>query len=174
MSVAVVLRPVPQPSPVWNRRLTEWGLIALLVIALAAVLARQVREVRGQAELAHIKSTLGALRTALVLAHLETAAASRPGGSQVVAPVQRNPFAALRPPLANYVGLADPQALALMPGGRWVFDPDCGCVGYRPAEAALLESPQDAVALWFRVGASTGPTQITALQPYVWMGQFVD
>ena len=168
------LRPAPQPSPVWNTRLAEWGLVLLLVVALGAVLAYQVREMRGQAELAQIKSTLGALRTALVVAHLEAAVGKGRTGGHAVLPAQSNPFTALQQPPANYAGLADPQALAVLPGGSWVFDPGCGCIGYRPSEAAWLESPKDAGALWFRVGASTGPTQITAVQPYVWMGQAVD
>lgn len=168
------LRPAPQPSPVWNTRLTEWGLMALLVIVLGAVLAYQVREVRGQAELAQIKNTLGALRTALVVAHLEAAVAKARAGVQAVVPAQRNPFLALQQLPANYAGLADPQALAVLPGGSWVFDPGCGCIGYRPLEATRLELPADTGAMWFRVGASAGPAQVTALQPYVWMGQAVN
>lgn len=169
-----VLRPAPQPSPVWNTRLAEWGLVLLLVVALGAVLAYQVREMRGQAELAQIKSTLGALRTALVVAHLQSAVAGSRGGGQAVVLAQRNPFAALQQPPANYAGLADPQALAVLPGGSWVFDPGCACIGYRPLEATWLESPKDAMALWFRVEAAAGPMQITAMQPYVWMGQPLD
>jgi len=146
----------------------------VLVIALGTALAYQVRNVGGQAELAQIKSTLGALRTALVVAHLQSAVAGSRGGGQAVVLAQRNPFAALQQPPAHYAGLADPQALAVLPGGSWVFDPGCACIGYRPLEATWLESPKDAVALWFRVEAAAGPMQITALQSYVWMGQSVE
>ena len=148
--------------------------MVVLVIVLAAVFAHQVRELRGQAELAQIKSTLGALRTALVVAHLEANVAStRPQGGAVVQ-AQRNPFAALQQSPPNYAGLANPEALATLPGGSWVFDPECRCIGYRPTEAAWLQAPAGAAALWFRVATSAGPLQITPLQAYIWMGQRVD
>ncbi len=168
------LRPAAQPAPVWNARLTEWGAVVVLVLVLGMVLAYQARELRGQAELAQIKGTLGALRTALVVAHLESKVAStRPEGG-VVVPAQRNPFDALQQSPPNYAGLAGPEALAALPGGSWVFDPVCRCIGYRPTESAWLQSPVGAVSMWFRLGSTEGPLQITAQEPYVWMGQPVD
>ena len=145
-----------------------------LVIVLAAVFTQQAREVRGQAELAHIKSTLGALRTALVVAHLEEAIASNRAKTGHVVQAQRNPFAALQQLPPNYAGVAGPEALAALPSGSWVFDPVCSCIGYRPTESAWLQSPEGVVSMWFRVGSVAGPLQIKAQQPYVWMGQAVD
>lgn len=145
-----------------------------LVILLGAVFTHQTRAMRGQAELAQIKSTLGALRTALVVAHLESAVAGTRAKGTLVAQAQRNPFAALQQLPANYVGLAGPEALAALPGGRWVFDPECSCIGYRPTEPAWLQAPEGVAAMWFRVVPSGGLLQITAQQPYVWMGQAVD
>jgi len=168
------LRPAAQPSPVWGARLTEWGVMVALVTILGAVFAHQAREVRGQAELAQIKSTLGALRTAMVVAHLEEAVASTRAKPALVVQAQRNPFAALQQLPPNYAGLASPDALAALPGGSWVFDPECSCIGYRPTEAAWLQSPEGVGAMWFRVASLNGPLQITAQQPYVWMGQAVD
>jgi len=168
------LRPLPQPSPVWGTRLTEWGVMVVLVILLGAVFAHQTRELRGQAELAQIKSTLGALRTALVVAHLEEAVTSTRTSGALVVRAQRNPFAALRQPPPNYAGLADPDTLAALPGGSWVFDSGCSCIGYRPIEPAWLQSPEGVRAMWFRVASTSGPPQITAQQSYVWMGQPVD
>lgn len=148
--------------------------MVVLVLALGAVLAHQARELRGQAELAQIKGTLGALRTALVVAHLASNVAStRPQEGSVVQ-AQRNPFATLQQFPPNYAGLAGPEALAALPGGSWVFDPACSCVGYRPTELEWLEAPTGAVSMWFRVGSTGGPLQITAQQPYVWMGQPVN
>lgn len=148
--------------------------MVLLLIVLGAVLAHQMRALRGQAELAHIKSTLGTLRTALVVVHLESNVAStRPQGGAVVQ-AQRNPFAALQQPPPSYAGLAGPEALVALPGGSWVFDPVCSCIGYRPSEPAWLQAPTGAVSMWFRVHASGGPLQISAQQSYVWMGQPVD
>lgn len=168
------LRPAAQPSPVWNAHLAEWGLVAALVLVLGAVLAHHAREVRGQAELAQVKSTLGVLRTALVVAHLDAAVAGSRAGRQPAVGVQHNPFAALQQLPPGYAGLAGPEALAALPGGSWVFDPVCNCIGYRPTEPAWLQYPVGAVSMWFRVGATSGPLQINAHQPYVWMGQAVD
>ncbi len=168
------LRPAAQPAPVWNARLTEWGAVVVLVLALGMVLAYQARELRGQAELAQIKGTLGALRTALVVAHLESKVASTRPERGVVVPAQRNPFDALQQSPPNYAGLAGTVALAALPGGSWVFDPVCSCIGYRPSEPAWLQAPTGAVSMWFRVHASGGPLQISAQQSYVWMGQPVD
>jgi hypothetical protein len=159
---------------VWRARLTEWGVVLALVIVLAAVLGYQWREVRAQAELAHVQSTLGALRTALVVAHLKAAVDSARKDNQSPAPLPRNPFAVLEKAPPNYAGLADPQRLAALPGGSWVYDPGCGCIGYSPLEAGRLEAPQNAGALWFRVGSTVGPPHITAQQVYVWMGQAVE
>ncbi len=168
------LRPPAQPSPVWGARLTEWGVVLALAVVLVAVLGYQWREVRAQAELAQIQSTLGALRTALVVAHLKAAVDSARQDNQSAALLPHNPFAMLEQPPPNYAGLADPQRLAALPGGSWVYDPGCGCIGYSPLEAAWLEAPKNAGALWFRVGATVGPPQITAQQRYVWMGQAVN
>ena len=167
------LRPPARPAPVWGARLTEWGVVLALVIVLAAVLGNQWREVRAQAELAQVQSTLGALRTALVVAHLKAAVDDARQDNQSAALVPRNPFAVLQQPPPNYAGLADPQRLAALPDGSWVYDPGCGCIGYSPLEASRLDAPKNAGALWFRVGATAGPPQITAQQAYVWMGQAV-
>jgi hypothetical protein len=148
--------------------------MAVLVVVLGAVFAHQAREVRGQAELAQIKSTLGALRTALVVAHLESAVAGNRTQGGLVAQVQRNPFAALQQLPPNYVGVAGPETLAALPRGSWVYDPVCNCIGYHPTESAWLQSPEGVVSMWFRVGSAAGPLQIKAQQSYVWMGQAVD
>lgn len=166
----------------WGRRLTEWGVLLALMLVVFGVGYAQTQRLRGQAELARLKSTLGVLRTALVVAHLErTVQAERklPGStaaadSPELPPVSRNPFLALAHLPANYLGESNPLALVDLPGGNWVFDPACQCIGYRPSETGWLEAPEGAVALWFQVSAPPGPLQITASQPYVWMGQKVE
>ncbi len=165
------VRPVAQPSPVWSGRLAEWGVLVFLVLVLAAIFAHQVRQVRGEAELARIKSTLGALRTALVIAHLQSAVTSATGSAAIA---QRNPFLALAALPVNYAGLADAEALASLPAGSWAFDPACACVGYRPMEENRLESPPGATTLWFQVSQLPGPLQIRAELPYRWMGQAIE
>lgn len=155
--------------------MAEWGVLVLLVLVMATVFVWQIRDVRGQAELSQIKSTLGALRTALVVAHLEAAVAGSRGKAEPSAtPNQRNPFLALASLPANYAGLADAEALAALPGGSWVFDPACVCVGYRPMDTDRLDLPRGAQALWFQVSKPPGPLQINPQLFYVWMGQTVD
>jgi hypothetical protein len=177
------LRPPAAPSPVWGRRLTEWGVLLALILVVVGVGYGQIQRLRGQAELARLQSTLGALRTALVVAHLErTVQAQRSPlagnaaveAQPVVPPVSRNPFLALARLPPNYLGESSPLALVDLPGGNWVFDAACQCIGYRPSETGWLEAPADAVALWFQVSAPPGPLQITARQPYIWMGQKVE
>jgi hypothetical protein len=176
------LRPPAAPSPVWGRRLTEWGVLLALILVVVGVGYAQTQRLRGEAELARLRSTLGALRTALVVAHLEHEVAAQKKGSMGLAttdapelrPVSRNPFLALERLPPNYLGESNPLALVDLPGGNWVFDADCQCIGYRPSEAGWLEAPANAVALWFQVGAPPGPLQITASHSYVWMGQKVE
>ena len=60
-------RSAPQPAPFWSVRIVEWSLLAAVIVLLVLLFARQVRVIQGQGELAAVKSTLGALRTALVL-----------------------------------------------------------------------------------------------------------
>lgn len=149
-------------------------MLLLLLLVLAAVFVHQLREVRGQAELAQIKSTLGALRTALVVAHLETAVRGPSNPVLSAVAVSRNPFLVLSALPANYAGLASPEALDALPGGSWVFDPVCACVGYRPLDADRVDSPAGVQALWFRVSQPPGPLQISPQLAYRWMGQTVD
>jgi hypothetical protein len=172
--VATERSPVP-PLPLWQGRLAEWGVLMMVVLVLAFALARELRHMRGQAELAQLKSTLGALRTALVIAHLQSALPRQTGGlSGSVANVQRNPFAVLQQFPASYAGEGGPEVLSQLPGGSWVFDPRCVCIGYQPMEPDWLDSPREATALWFRVSAPPGPLQLSAEQHYVWMGQALD
>jgi hypothetical protein len=176
------LCPPAAPSPVWGRRLTEWGVLLALILVVVGVGYGQIQRLRGQAELARLQSTLGALRTALVVAHLERTVQAQQnlstetttGAATTLPPVSRNPFLALARLPPNYLGESNPLALVDLPGGNWVFDPACQCIGYRPSEAGWLEAPDGAVALWFQVSAPPGPLQITATQPYVWMGQKVE
>ena len=182
-----VVRPAAAPSPLGGRRLAEWGVLLALILVVVATGYFQTQRLRGQAELAQLQSTLGALRTALVVAHLERTvrspqtpqaqAGQSDGSAAIEAPVllsvSRNPFLALARLPPNYLGESTPLALVDLPGGNWMFDSACQCIGYKPSDIGWLEVPTDAVALWFQVSAPPGLLRITARQPYVWMGQKV-
>ncbi len=58
--------------PVWSTRSFEWALLALCIAVVMGVLWRYGQQVRAQSERAAVQSTLGALRTALVLDYVHS------------------------------------------------------------------------------------------------------
>lgn len=157
--------------PWLTRRAAEWSILLLLALALIGVFGQQFRSVQGQGELAAIQSTLGALRTALVIDHLQSAVA----GNKAVVPPQRNPFLVLGRLPSNYAGVLGAVTKAgAIPPGNWVFDAYCNCIGYEPLYAYALEEAGDAPMLWFRVSAPPGPLQIAPMQAYRWQGQVIN
>jgi hypothetical protein len=67
----VINRSPPRHMPLWGVKIVEWTLLLSVVFVLVWVFARQVQVLQGQAELEAVRSTLGALRTALVIDHLK-------------------------------------------------------------------------------------------------------
>ena len=164
-------RPAQGSFLFFNQRLVEWALVVLLIGALVVAFLHQARVIQRQAEFAGIRTTLGALRTALVMQHLQ---AQMPGQSQSVAMMQRNPFDLLERRPVNYRGVIQAKSLSLLPSGGWVFEPVCGCVGYLPLDGAEFDSASGDAVAWFVVNTSVLPYQLTAKEPYVWQGQVLD
>jgi len=81
-----------------------------------------------------------------------------------------NPFALLQQASVNYAGEVPAALLQEVAGGSWVFDKRCGCVGYKPQDAAVLDTPAGAQAVWFVVELTGAAPQLRPLQPYVWSG----
>ena len=153
----------------WNRRLTEWTLVTLVLVALIWVFGRQVRAVQSQSERAAVQSTVGVLRTALVVDHVTQQAR---GAANRAAPL--NPFLLLKTVPTNFAGvgsMADADAMVL---GAWVFDAECACIGYRLLYPEALDAPEGAQAVWFRIGGPAGALQIQPLTRYVWQGQVLN
>lgn len=148
--------------------MVEWSILAVVILLLLLVFVRQVWVVKGQAELAAVKTTLGALRTAFVLDHLHNEVRSR---ASPVGLVQHNPFELLQRHPVNYRGEVTAAAAAAVPAGSWVFDPVCTCVGYLPMHAEWLDSPSGAAMVWYEVSGEPGPLQLTAKEIYTWHGQ---
>lgn len=163
-------RRAPQELPSWSRT-TEWSLLALVILVLVLVLTWQVRVLQGQAELSAIKTTLGALRTALVLEHLRTRVLVNP---QATASVQPNPFELLQHLPVNYRGVMGPADAAATPAGSWVFDPECPCVGYLPLYPEWFDSPSGDVLAWYALSAAPGPLQLTAKEAYRWQDELMN
>ena len=157
--------------PRLTRRWAEWGILLAAVMVLVGAFGREFRLVQGQGELAAIKTTLGALRTALAIDHVYLAAT---GKNARVQP-QRNPFLVLDHVPANYAGVLGAVITAdAVPPGNWVFDTYCNCIGYEPLYPHALDDASDAPMLWFRVSAPPGPLQIAPLQNYRWQGQTIN
>lgn len=165
--------PIPLAAARWNSRWVEWGVLALCIAIATAVLWRYGQQVRAQTERAAVQSTLGALRTALVLDYVQTKLPR--GKSNAVAgatgpAVVPNPFGLLQQPAINYAGEVPAALLQEIAPGHWVFDKRCGCVGYKPLEPAALDAPAGAQALWFTVEHTSAAPQLRPIQGYVWAG----
>lgn len=154
----------------WSRTI-EWALAGLVVAVLVAMFVRQMRVVQGQGELAAVKTTLGALRTALVIDYLHRKADP---AAAAAAKEPRNPFDLLQYRPVNYAGIVSVrQSLAVAPGS-WIFDPACPCVGYRPMDDAWFDSPSGEPLAWYRLEGAPGPLQLTAGERYLWRDQVLD
>jgi hypothetical protein len=163
-------RASPKELPSWSR-LLEWSVLAGVIVVLGVVFARQVRAVQGQAELAAVKSTLGALRTAFVIDYSRK---HTKAGTSALVPTQLNPFELLENNPVNYRGAMTAVEAAKAPMSGWVFDPVCVCVGYLPLDDLWFDSPSGDVMAWYQVSGAPGPLQLTAKEAYVWQGKVVN
>jgi hypothetical protein len=154
-----------------NRRLIEWLVVVLVLAALVLVFLHQVRVLQRQAEFASVKATLGALRTAFVMRHLQTQAA---GEMVSLATGQRNPFELLQQRPANYRGVIRMSDVARVPPGGWVYEPVCVCVGYLPSDSGEFDSPSVDPIAWYAVDTTSLPFQLRAKETYFWQGQVLD
>jgi hypothetical protein len=157
-----------QSIPVWSRRVIEWGIVTLVLVALIWTVAREARVVQGQGERVAVKATLATLRTALAIDQLMPAVSIK-GGTQI--PKPRNPFTLVQSVPPNYAGEQTLRNIYSVAPGSWVFDPECGCVGYRLLYPEGLDPEQEADAIWFRVGATEQGPRLSPQTEYRWYGQ---
>jgi len=164
---------VARPGVNW-RLPVEWLALALLLLILMGVFMRYARDVHGQTELAAIRSTVGALRTALVVEHLrqQTAQGVTPGPQATDRPV--NPVELLGKPPAGYIGEMRQAEAHQAPAGSWVYAPDCACVGYLPLDADWLEQTSSDGWLWFTLARTDAVLQLHTKENYRWRGESVD
>ncbi len=163
---------VAERAPFLSTRMVEWLLVAALILTLVVAFMYQVRVVQRQAELAAVRSTLGALRMALVLQHVQQQVQHQ---GQGVAAVQRNPFELLAQRPANFWGELAVGQVAALPPGNWAFDAQCVCVGYLPRDIEAFDSPSGAGMAWYQVaGTPAGPLQITVREAYTWQGEVMN
>lgn len=152
-------------SPLWSRRLTEWCLFALILLALGFAFEREIRSLQAQSERVFVTSTIASLRTALLLNRL-----TRELHPDDASLVEKNPFRLLQQVPPNFAGELPMRDVHLVAPGSWVFDPDCRCVGYRLLYPEWLEPTQEVGAIWFQIGKTGGNTSLTPQAAYRWLG----
>lgn len=156
------------PSPLWSRRLTEWGLVALILLGLVFVFEREIRSLQGQGEKVFATSILASLRTALMLNRM--ARELHPDDTSLR---EKNPFLLLQQLPSNFNGDVPMRDIYKVAPGSWVFDPDCPCVGYRLLYPEWLEPAQEIGAIWFRVSKTGGSPSLVPQADYVWLGAHI-
>lgn len=160
----------PSAPPAWIRWV-EWAVVALVVLGLIAFYTQHSRRLQGQAELAAVRATVGALRSALVIEHLRQVVAGERASMQV----PPNPFDLLKQPPLNYSGVRSASSVRQPLPGHWFFDPACPCVAYAPTQAQWLDTYSADGLLWFRLQGGVGRAfELTAQAPYVWQSQSVN
>lgn len=160
-----------------SRRAVEWSIVAAVLMGLVWALEYHARVVREQGERVAVRTTLNALRMALVLEHLmaQVRAKDPVGTPPSAAPTApgKNPFTLLQTVPPNYAGERAQRDIFQVPPGSWVFDPECACVGYRLLYPRGLEPAQTADAIWLHVTVDAGTPRLQPLDNYRWLGQRV-
>lgn len=154
-------------SPWVNHRLLEWALVTAVLVALIAAFERQVAVLQGQAERLTVQLTLKALRDTLTLEQLRRNTRTSNASKE---PKTINPFALLQG-TSNFAGNVTMATVSTVPPGSWVFDPECGCIGYRMRYPQGLEPDQEADAIWFRVETVNGVFRLSPQASYRWFEQ---
>lgn len=151
--------------------MVEWSILALVVLGFVWAFGQYAKRVHSQAERAAVLTTLGAVRTAMVLHQLQGQVDAR---KNVPAVDAANPFDLLaqRPP--GYGGEVVGRDVAAITPGQWVFDAQCACIGYKPLYADGLESRDALEALWFQRRGKGFALHLAPLDRYVWQGQVVE
>ena len=162
------------PTRGWTRRVAEWSVLVGVVLLMISLFSYQFRAVQGQAEMAAVKSTLGALRVAFVI-HQVQASSYQAGRGQTDVSGQRNPFELLQSHPPNYFGEVPTMEGSQAPPGSWFFNAQCDCVVYQPADERWFFSPSgDTIALFKITGSGGGPLQLVAKEVYLWSGEVLD
>ncbi len=150
----------------WSRRLTEWCLVAALLLGVFWVFEHEIQKLQGQSERVLVWSTLASLRTALVIQQLERQVRPQPKQQP-----DKNPFLLLDHLPPNYAGEVRMRDIYAVPPGSWAFDPGCPCVGYRLLYPQWLEPQHETGTIWLRMELGPGSAKLNPLEAYRWFGQ---
>ncbi len=148
-------------------------MLIAVILLLMGLLAREFKEVQGRAEGAAVKSTLGALRVAFVVDQVhENSRVTKVNGPAVR---QRNPFALLQVPPANYFGETEGDNAGGGPPGSWSFNANCDCIAYVPMDDQWFSSASGDPVAYFQIKGGGGvPLQLERRQAYFWRGESLD
>lgn len=151
--------------------MVEWSILVVVLLAFVWFFGQYSKRVYSQAERAQVLTTLGALRTGMVLGHLHSTVQ---GNSKAGVKRSANPFDALDATPPNFGGEVVGRDVASVHPGQWVFDVQCGCVGYKPLYLDWLESQEKLDALWFQQRSLGAIGVLVPLDAYIWHGQRVE
>lgn len=119
--------------------LLELVIVIILVMVLFLTAWWRLMPLRGDAEAAHVATTVGTLRSALGLAVTERIVKeSLENAAELEA---SNPMKLLGQTPSNYIGEIEPDAHPAIEGGRWYFDPSERLLHYRVRFPQYLEDP---------------------------------
>lgn len=119
--------------------LLELVIVIILVVLLFLTATWRLLPLRGDAEAAHVATTIGALRSALGLAVTERIVEE--SLDSAIELDSSNPMALLSQTPSNYIGEIEPDADSAIEAGRWYFDPAERLLHYRVRFPQYLEDP---------------------------------
>lgn len=129
----------------------------ILVGILFSVAAWHLLPLRGDAEAAHVATTIGTLRSALGLSLADHVLRGQYQALQALD--GSNPMDLMLETPERYAGIVSGRDIGRVPPGHWYFIEESGLLGYRVRfPNYLLDSPADPVHLYWRVvmGFDTG------------------
>lgn len=133
--------------------LLELIIVIILVVLLFLVAFDRLLPLRGQAEAAHVASTVGTLRSALGMSTAQRVLEDGISGLSELN--ESNPMALLAKPPDNYMGEIESADDEEVPRGRWYFERASDRLGYRVRYPQYLQQPgDDTVHLTWRVTLS--------------------
>ena len=177
--------------------------MGVVVLLLLLVGLRYARKLQAQAEFCTVQSTLGALRTALVIHQVQTAL----GHTATPQPKAKPPSAPNLPPNSPATSAASPTTMAATPApttatttlnpfsllaqepanyngersstttdlvpGMWVFDAQCPCIGYLPKYFQSATNTTATQPLWFFLKTASNSPVLVVQHAYEWEGLFI-
>jgi len=130
--------------------LLELVVVMILVGILFSVAAWRLLPLRGDAEAAHVATTIGTLRSALGLSLADHVLRGQYQALQTLD--GSNPMDLMLETPERYAGIVSGRDIGRVPPGHWYFIEESGLLGYRVRfPHYLLDSPADPVHLHWRV-----------------------